>query len=47
MAFVRDLLVNSQKKNLRNDDESRCGWLYSTKASNQQKYSEKRKKTTL
>jgi len=25
---VGDLLVNTQKKNLRNNGESGCGWLY-------------------
>jgi len=44
LASVRDLLVNTQKKNLRNDSESGCGWLYSTKTLNQRKILRKTQK---
>jgi len=28
LASVGDLQVNTQRKNLRNNEESECGWLY-------------------
>jgi len=47
LSSVGGLLVNTQKNNLRNGDESGCGWLYEKiKPTESENTSKKNKKTT-